>query len=98
MSYSFVVVAISKTDAIEQALSKLEEVVVNQPVHKADIEQAKDTVKAFVALLREPESGPAEGENEDVSVTLSVSGSIWNTDAGANQVSFSINGSVTTKR
>ena len=65
--------------AIRDELAKVPQ---SQPVHKADIDQAFDAAKSLVDLMRDD---PARD------LYASVSGSIWKTEAGIEQLSLSIN-------
>ena len=82
MSYSFGIKGTSKADALSKVAEALAGVVVSQPVHAVDQEQAQAAAEAFVGLL-------ADDDTQDV--TVSVSGSVWNTDAGLQQASCNVN-------
>lgn len=56
MSYSFTVRAATKAEAISAVGDKLAEVVTQQPVHAADVEQAQAAAAAFVGLLLDDDS------------------------------------------
>ena len=71
MSYSIVAVAATKAALSAVIASKLDDVVASQPVHAADIEQAKQAASAFVELATDPTEGSE--------LYASVSGSLsWN--------------------
>ena len=68
MSYSFNVTAASKEEAKEKIAAELDKVVLSQPVHAADREQAQAAASAFIDVLADP----ADGEEIRVSVHGSV--------------------------
>jgi hypothetical protein len=73
MSYSFTVKAATKADAKKAVASQLEAVVAGQPIHKADLDAALVSAKAFIDVLGEPHEGDE--------VVVSVNGSLsWNSD------------------
>ena len=82
MSYSFSVLAPTKDGALVKVGEELTKIVVAQPVHRADQEAVQGAVAVFVDLL-------AGSDTQDVGI--SVSGSIWKTDAGVQQASVNVN-------
>lgn len=73
MSYSFTIFASSKDKAKAMVAAKLDEVVVQQPVHRADRKQAFNAASMFIDVCEDP--GP------DEELTVSVHGSVtWNGD------------------
>jgi hypothetical protein len=82
MSYSFNVLAPTKDEALVKVSEELTKIVVAQPVHRADQEAVQGAVAVFVDLL-------ATDDTQDVGI--SVSGSIWKTDAGVRQASVGVN-------
>lgn len=81
MSYSISATRPNKAElevAIRDELAKVPE---SQPVHKADIDQAFNAAKSLIDLM-------ADDPSRDVNA--GVSGSIWTTDAGAQNVSLNI--------
>jgi hypothetical protein len=86
MSYSFSVKGATKAEASTKVAEELAKVVLAQPVHAADQAQAQAAADGFINVL-------ADDSAQDVSV--SVNGSVWNTDAGLQQASISLNASLT---
>lgn len=82
MSYSFSAKAATKAELKSMVAEQFAAVVVAQPVHAADQPQALAAANAFIDLL-------AEDAERDVGV--SVSGSLWSTDAGMQSTGVSIN-------
>lgn len=82
MSYSFGAKGATKADVIGAIAVKFDQTVKDQPVHALDQGEAQEAVEQFVGLLQ-------EDDTRDISV--SVSGSVYTTDAGLQQVSCSIN-------
>jgi hypothetical protein len=56
MSYSFTVVAPSKSEAISLVFAELNKVVIAQPVHAADIGLAMETAGSVIGHLRDEPS------------------------------------------
>jgi hypothetical protein len=73
MSYSFQVSGATKAEAIAKVAEELTKVVANQPPHAADQAQAQAAAESFINLL-------ADDDAQDIS--LSMHGSLWNSDAG----------------
>lgn len=82
MSYSFSVTADTKDEASEKVEAELDVVVSAQAVHTADRQAVQDTVKAFLAVLRDLKdnehvyvyvSGSLAWQDGDVFVGASVS-------------------------
>jgi flavorubredoxin len=67
VSYSFSAKGTTKADAIAAVIAKMDEVVVQQPIHAADREPAIETAKAFINLI------PDDNEKD---FSVSVSGSL----------------------
>lgn len=88
MSYSFSVRAATKAEAREKVALELSGVIASQPVHAADADQASAAANSFIDLLR-------DDETQDIAV--SVSGSLWSSDAGLNQASISVSASLAAK-
>lgn len=82
MSYSFSTQAPTKAEVKAKVRAEMAKVVEQQPIHTNDRQQAIAATEAFIDLLAEPAA------THDV--VVSVNGSIWNTDAGMQQVSVSI--------
>lgn len=73
MSYSFTIFASTKEKAKAMVAAKLDEVLVQQPVHRADRKQAFTAASAFIDVCEDP------GPDEELSV--SVHGSVtWDGD------------------
>jgi hypothetical protein len=89
MSYSFSVLGKDKAEAIEKTAAELQKVSAAQPAHAADSAQAQAAADAFVDIL-------ADDAAQDVGV--SVSGSLWTTDAGVQQASFSVAATLTARK
>jgi hypothetical protein len=81
MSYSLNVKGATKAEAKSKVAEELAAVVAAQPVHAADQAQAEAAVNAFVDILPDVDA-------QDVAV--SVSGSVWVTDAGLQQASVNV--------
>lgn len=77
MSYSFSVVAPSKSEAVTLVAVELDRVVVAQPVHAADRAAAQATADALIGLLR---------EEPDMDVRVSCWGSIIAPTTGIREV------------
>lgn len=82
MSYSFSVRAGSKGDAQRQVNAKLDEVMVQQPIHEIDRFRAQAAVEEFLIAIGEP----AEG----MELALSVTGSVTSIDGAVTGVGISI--------
>jgi hypothetical protein len=81
MSYSFSVKGATAAEAMEKVAEALAAAVVSQPAHAADSDEAHDAAQSFIDLL-------ASDDTQDVAV--SVSGSIYTTAAGVQQVSVGV--------
>lgn len=82
MSYSFNVTRATKDELIEDVMAEFAKVVEQQAVHATDAEQAKAAVASLLGLTFDDDARD---------LTANVSGSIWTTGAGVEQVSLSIN-------
>lgn len=89
MSYSFNVRGATKAEVSEKVEAELTKVVVSQPVHTADRDQAEAAVNSMVGLLRDDDA-------QDISVT--VSGSCWVVEGGLNSVGLNISASLAAKQ
>jgi hypothetical protein len=79
MSYSFTILASSRETAKAMVGAKLDEVAAQQPVHRADRDQALAAACAFIDVCDEP------GDQRELSV--SVHGSVsWNGQTTGQQV------------
>ena len=81
MSYSFSVKGSTKAEALDLVAQNLDEIVASQPIHEHDRPEAQGAVEAFIGLL-------PNDENMDVSV--SVTGSIMSRDEKPYSVSLSV--------
>ena len=81
MSYSFGVRAATKTEAADKATTELDKIVSAQPVHEADRAAIENTVAKLLNVVRDDSSRD---------VGLSVSGSVYKTDAGIESVSLNV--------
>lgn len=82
MSYSFGAAKATKGDLIAAISDEIASVVAAQPVHATDAAQA---IQAATSLLLLMEDDPARD------IAVSMSGSIWKTDAGVQTLSLSVN-------
>lgn len=82
MSYSLNATHATKAEMEIAIRDKLAEVLVSQPVHAADVDQAFNAVKSLLDLTFDD---PARD------IYCSVSGSIWKKDEGIEQISLSVN-------
>jgi hypothetical protein len=81
MSYSISAQRATKGEleiALRDGLAKVPQ---SQPVHEADIDQAFGAAQSFLALMQDDPVRDLYG---------SISGSIWKTDAGIQQVSVNV--------
>jgi len=86
MSFSVSVSAKNKADAVEKVAAEVAKVVTAQPVHSADAEAASAAATAYIGLLQDdPKAGLA----------VSLSGSVYSTDAGVQQASLTVSASLT---
>ena len=81
MSYSLSAKRVTKAELEIAIRDELAKVPVSQPVHEADIDQAFNAMKSLLDLT-------FDDPNRDL--YCSVSGSIWKTDAGIEQISLNI--------
>lgn len=88
MSYSFSVRAATKAEAKEKVATELAKVVMQQPIHAVDQDQANAAATSFIDLLR-------DDETQDVMV--SVNGSVYIPTAGLQQASVSVSAGLATK-
>lgn len=77
MSYSFTILAATKSLALAAVASKLDEVVAQQPSHEVDRAQAQQAAELFVGLL------PDDAERD---VRVSMNGSVGGTWSSDNRV------------
>ncbi len=89
MSYSISATRATKAEAEIAIRDELAKVPVSQPVHEADIDQAFNAAKSLLDLM-----------HDDAARDLycSISGSIWKTDAGVEQVSLNVSISYTARK
>jgi len=78
MSYSFSVRAATKAQALAAVTDKFAEVVLAQPVHAGDQQQALGCATVFIDLLMD------DGQD----VLVSMNGSIWKDQDGIKQTSI----------
>lgn len=71
MSYSFQVRGATKAEALGKVKAELDKVVLAQPIHTTDKQQAFATAESFVALL---------ADDADYDVCVSVHGSVMVAD------------------
>ena len=90
MSYSFNVRAATKALALSAVIAKIDEVVVQQPIHAHDQEAAKAAAETFIGLVRDP------GEGEEISVSVNGSVSSYG-DTGFVSAGVGVSASVLTK-
>jgi hypothetical protein len=81
MSYSLSATRGTKGELEIAIRDELAKVPVSQPVHEADIDQAFNAAKSLLDLMHDD---PARD------LYCSVSGSIWKTDAGVENISLNI--------
>lgn len=86
MSYSLSAQRATKDELEIAVRDELSKVPVSQPVHEADIDQAFNAAKSLIDLMQDD---PARD------LYCAVSGSIWKTDAGVQNVSLNISISYT---
>lgn len=86
MSYSFSAQASSKTELKAKVSEQLANVVKNQALHAADCVQAQAAAESFIDLL-------ADDATRDIAV--SISGSLWGTEAGLQQSNVSVTANIT---
>lgn len=67
MSYSVSVRAVDKDHALMEVRAKLNDVVVSQPVHENDVNQAHDAVASLLNLI---------GDAPDRDLSVSLAGSV----------------------
>ena len=82
MSYSFNVKAATKGELGVKIQKELADVATSQPVHAADTGQALTAAWSIFSLLQ---------DDPTRDVTASMSGSIWQNEAGFQQVSLNLN-------
>lgn len=82
MSYSFSAKGANKDALAAAVAAEFEKIVAAQPVHAVDQVEAADAVESLADLLQ-------DDDTRDISA--SVSGSVYSTDQGLQQVSCSIN-------
>lgn len=82
MSYSIGALRATKAELEIAIRDELAKVPASQPVHKADINQAFHAAKSLLDLMHDD---PAR------KLYCSVSGSIWKTEAGIEQLSLNVN-------
>lgn len=84
MSFSFAVRAKTGAAAVALVKEKLDEVAVQQPVHKLDLPLIGNVVDSYVELAGEPPAGNV--------LVVNVNGSIWlRTDGTVGGVSCGVN-------
>jgi hypothetical protein len=81
MSYSIGATRATKAEVEVAIRDELAKVPTQQPVHEADIDQAFDATKSLLDLM---DDDPARD------IYCSVSGSIWKTETGVEQLSLNI--------
>lgn len=81
MSYSFSAKAATKALVLVAIAAKLDEVVVAQPVHAVDRDQALASAKEMLSVV---EDDPAR------EISVSVHGSVWKSEAGVQSVSLGV--------
>lgn len=84
MSYSFTARGADRSDVIQRAVHKFEEIVSEQPIHEFDYETHRDVLRLQLELL--PEQAPAGHE-----YIASVSGSCSMSDGAMRSCSVSVN-------
>lgn len=81
MSYSIGAKSATK-DVLKKAISdELSNVPAQQPVHKADIDQAFNAAASLIDLMK---------DDPDRDIRCSVSGSIWSKEDAVQQVSLNV--------
>jgi hypothetical protein len=88
MSYSISAKRPTKGELEIALRDKLAKVSQSQPVHEADVDQAFNAARALLDLMH-------DDPNRDL--CGSVSGSIWKTETGVEQVSLSVDFSYTNR-
>jgi hypothetical protein len=86
MSYSIGAIRATKGELELAIRDELAKVPVSQPVHEADIDQAFNAAKSLLDLMHDDAARDLSG---------SVSGSIWKTEAGIEQISLNVSFSYT---
>ena len=92
MSYSFAVRGTTKAEALTKLGQELDKVVVAQPIHSADRQQAYAAAEAFLEIIP-----PTEGQDFYISVSGSVG---WTGDGNSRVITsagVSVSASLTTK-
>lgn len=81
MSYSIRVKNAEKSMLAVLVRDQLAEVLKTQPLHEKDVDQAFDAAQSLLDLMT---------DDPERDMVCSVSGSIWQTDAGVQSVSLNI--------
>ena len=90
MSYSFLISAGAKAEAVAKVEAELAKVVSTQPSHEADRQAARNAAEAFIGVLAEP--------SDTECVVVSVSGSLsWREEGRFINAAVSINANLQTK-
>lgn len=89
MSYSISATKPTMAELEVEIREKLAAIPETQPLHEADIVQARDAAHSLLALMH---------DDPDRDLYGSVSGSIWKTETGVEQISLNVSFSYTARK